>query len=256
MVKYRSDAWENFVESLSHHDSSVWRISKALKNEENVIGPIKHNNQLFYNADDIENIFASDFENQFTLNPLSNPNDINVENHVKNSIALNSRDNVNLTTPREVKNYIEELNPKKAAGYDGIGNKALKQLDRKGFVLITKIFNACIKFNYFPSIWKHAIITVITKPGENGAVTCGYRPISVLPSLAKLFEKIIINRIKKFIENKNLLKNYQFGFRSGHSTTQQVTRITEKIASHLNKKETVAALFLDIEKAFEKIWHA
>ncbi|XP_035233534.1 uncharacterized protein LOC118205351 [Stegodyphus dumicola] len=99
MIKYRSEAWENFVDSLSHTDSTVWRISKALRKEENNIGPIKHNNQAFHKAEDIANIFTSDYEDQFTLNQYPNPNDVNIENHVKDYIAANSRSVGNLITP-------------------------------------------------------------------------------------------------------------------------------------------------------------
>ncbi|KFM67576.1 Nucleic-acid-binding protein from transposon X-element, partial [Stegodyphus mimosarum] len=116
MMNYRSEAWENFVENLSHKDATVWKISKALRREENIIGPIKDNNSIYHNAEDIANTFAKDYEEQFTVNPFDHPNDINIFNHVQNFITNNIPGNSPLVTPNEVKNHIKDLNPRKAAG--------------------------------------------------------------------------------------------------------------------------------------------
>lgn len=73
--------------------------------------------------------------------------------------------------------------------------------------------------------------------------------------MGKIFEKIIYHQLIEFIETRQLLPKHQFGFRRGHSTTQQATRIKKFIANNKNLKRTTEIVLLDIEKAFDSIWH-
>ena len=82
-----------------------------------------------------------------------------------------------------------------------------------------------------------------------------YRPISLLPTLSKLFEKLFLRRLKPIIERNNLIRSHQFGFRHHHSTIDQVYRITNVIESALEKRQVCSAVFLDISQAFDKVWH-
>lgn len=78
-----------------------------------------------------------------------------------------------------------------------------------------------------------------------------YRPISLLPHLGKLFERLLLWRVKPFITPRS----EQFGFRSRHSTTLQLTRVLHELASEMNQRRHTVAVFLDIEKAFDRVWH-
>lgn len=82
-----------------------------------------------------------------------------------------------------------------------------------------------------------------------------YRPISLLPVLSKVFEKILLNRIQPSLEEKKLIPNHQFGFRARHSTIEQVHRVGNKIREALEKKWYCSAAFIDISQAFDKVWH-
>jgi hypothetical protein len=70
---------------------------------------------------------------------------------------------------------------------------------------------------------------MISKPGIRPHEAASYRPISLLPTMSKFFEKLLIKRLKSIIKRKNLIPNHQFGFRSKHSTIDQVHRITNII---------------------------
>jgi hypothetical protein len=88
---------------------------------------------------------------------------------------------------KEIKQVImKEINIKKAPGFDLISGKVLQELSEKCYKLITFIFNAILRTNYFPSIWKVAQIIMILKPGKKPEHVSSYRPISLLPMLSKV----------------------------------------------------------------------
>lgn len=82
-----------------------------------------------------------------------------------------------------------------------------------------------------------------------------YRPISLLPTLGKLFEKLILLRIRPILYEHQIIPTTQFGFQPGHSIIHQVHRLTDTIASALERKQFCAGLFRDVAQAFDKVWH-
>jgi len=95
---------------------------------------------------------------------------------------------------------------------------------------------------------------MIPKPGKPPHEAASYRPILLLPVMSKLFDNLLIKRLKPIIERKNLIPNHHFGFRSKHSTTDQVHRITNT-ENALEEKKGSSAIFLDVAQAFGKVWH-
>lgn len=160
---------------------------------------------------------------------------------------------IKLVQPSEIRKIINNLKKRKAPGFDNITNCLLKNLPQKAIIYITKIFNSCLLLNHFPSAWKTAKVIAIKKPGKDQSIPSSYRPISLLPSLAKLFEKTINSRLLKC--TSSILINEQFGFRNAHSTVQQLARVAEHIAHNLNSGCSTGMFLLDIEKAFDTVWH-
>jgi hypothetical protein len=96
---------------------------------------------------------------------------------------------------------------------------------------------------------------MITKPGKPPQQPNSYRPISLLPLLSKIFERLLITRIHAAMPKDELFPLHQFGYREGHSTIQQCHRIVNHIRDSLEEKKMCASVFLDIEQAFDKVWH-
>ncbi|GFS91105.1 RNA-directed DNA polymerase from mobile element jockey [Trichonephila clavipes] len=111
------------------------------------------------------------------------------------------------------------------------------------------------KLRNFPNAWKTAVIIPILKPGKNPKLAESYRPISLLPILSKLAEKIISTRLNAFLESENILVPEQHGFRPRLSTSHQLLRVVEYIKDAIDRNQHVAAVFLDIQKAFDRVWH-
>jgi hypothetical protein len=77
---------------------------------------------------------------------------------------------------------------------------------------MTTLINAYIRLNYIPSAWRIAEVIMTPKPGKNGEVE-SYQLISLLPIMSKLFQKLVLKRLKPIIEEKHLVPGHQFGFR-------------------------------------------
>ena len=118
--------------------------------------------------------------------------------------------------------------------------------------ILASIFNQCVNSGLYPKSLKIARVTPLFKSG-NKSVADNYRPISVLPQINKIFEKIIHERMVSFEKQHKLLNNCQFGFRKGHSTSHGITHVNEQIIKHLEKKKVCALLFVDLKSAFDTV---
>jgi len=159
-----------------------------------------------------------------------------------------------LTNPEKVQETIRGLRVGEAPGPNGIPNRALKHLLQRAVYLLVLIFNAILVTHHFPTVWKHDRVISILMPGKDPALPSSYRPISLLDTIGKLFEKILLSRILHEVNVRGLLRNEQFGFRPRHSTSLQLARLFERITRNFGEKRLTDAVFLDVVKAFDTVW--
>ena len=118
------------------------------------------------------------------------------------------------------------------------------------------VFNNIMRTSNFPILWKLANVTPVFKKNDKRTIK-NYRPISLLPLISKIFEKILFNRLYKHLTNNNLITPNQSGFRPGDSPINQLlylgSEIYESCECYDNHK--VRAVFFDTSKAFDKFWH-
>jgi hypothetical protein len=156
-----------------------------------------------------------------------------------------------------VSHILGKLNNKKKGGVDQIPAFIYKILEPLILSPLTHIINLSISKSVFPDVWKKALVIPIFKGGDP-SLPGNYRPISLLPALSKILEKILASQIQEHLEQNKLINNRQFGFRAGCSTEQLIFQLINKIKSMLSKKEskyaTIAAL--DIKKAFDSVNHS
>ena len=158
------------------------------------------------------------------------------------------------TNISEILKLILNLGDKKASGYDSISNIILKNTKVVIAPYIVKLFNTCMSSGTFPDCFKKAQVVPLFKGGEKDNQNC-YRPISLLPALGKLLEKVVSIRTTDFLNKNNVLTNDQFGFRKGYSTEYAILDIYEKLLSNLDKGLNSCAIFLDLAKAFDSVDH-
>ena len=106
----------------------------------------------------------------------------------------------------------------------------------------------------FPDLWKTARVCPIPKV-TNASEPKDFRPISVLPILSKIFEKIILQQLSKFIEEEAIYKSTQAGFRKGHSTVTLLLKLKDDIIKASKRGEITLAVFADYSKAFDTVHH-
>lgn len=254
--KFNEEKWQERIQQLTTKDGSLWKMTKALTTKKKRNSPPIHGkNGIVYTAAEKVETFADSLEEQFTINNLP---DEATEQMVEETTQIIRRAPTNSdfwTTPKDLKHVISKLHNKKAPGPDNISNISLKHLPRKAIGILTSIINACIRKPYFPLAWKKSEIILIPKPNKDPTFPQNYRPISLISAIGKLTEAIILKRLKKTTQENNIFPLEQFGFREHHSTTHQTIRIVENIQEGFTTKKSTAAIFLDIEKAFDKIWH-
>ena len=262
LVDLRNKSFESHLRSLPDCANPFWKLTKLLKNKPRPVPPLSHSDQQagqvqlitpaekanalgqhFVNSHNLGRSLVSPFEpdvaatmSRIAVTPLVVPEE-------------------SIISADEVMAAIKSCKNMKAAGVDGVVNLELKNLSVDFFHHLAKIFNKCLELGYFPSRWKLAKVIPIHKPGKDPTDAKSYRPISLLSSISKLFEKLILRRILEFADQNNIFLREQFGFRKGHSTVHQLTRVTNIIRRNKSVSKTTAMALLDVEKAFDNVWH-
>ena len=116
------------------------------------------------------------------------------------------------------------------------------------------IFNDCLANGIFPSDWKKGNIVPVHKKNDKQHIN-NYRPISLLPLCSKIFERLIFNKMFGFFIENDLISQHQSGFKPGDSCINQLLSITHEICQSFNEGFDVRSVFLDISKAFDKVWY-
>lgn len=154
----------------------------------------------------------------------------------------------------EIVGIINSLNNSKSRGIDGISNSLLKKVAFNVSDILAHLFNRSILTGVFPNDFKNAIVIPLFKKGERQN-TQNYRPISLLPTLSKVFEKAIKVRMMRFLIKTNFLSPKQFGFRKKLSTEDALLEFCSFLLKGLDSKKNCACLFVDIKKAFDMVDH-
>ncbi|CAG9137374.1 unnamed protein product [Plutella xylostella] len=153
---------------------------------------------------------------------------------------------------REVENAIEQLKKEKSSGEDGITNDIIKAMVEPLTPHLTKLFNSIIIQEKIPNDWKESIITLIYKKGDPLLID-NYRPICLLPTIYKLFSKVLLNRMSAQLEEQQ--PREQAGFRKGFSTTDHIFTVTQVMEKFVEHNKILYLAFVDYTKAFDSISH-
>ena len=149
---------------------------------------------------------------------------------------------------------ISHLDPNKAHGHGMVSIRMIKLCENSICKPISVVFNDCLNEGKFPHEWKKANVVPVHKKGNKQSLE-NYRPISLLPICSKIFERFIYNEMFSFFTENNLISPNQSGFRPGDSCVNQLLAITHDIYKSFDGGCEVGGVFLDISKAFYKVWH-
>lgn len=215
-----------------------------------------HNNEK--KATPSNNFDAHHLNQFFTEGHLALPNSRNATVPVTQETApahVQEELNFQPTSVEEVARRMFEISSN-ATGSDHLPISFVKMLSPFILPLLTHIFNTIIAEKTFPSSWKKAVVTPIPKSG-NPTAPKDFRPISVLPSISKILEKILLAQISYHLDvsNPHLMAAHQSGYRRGYSTTTALTEVTHNIYQHLDNQHCTIMVLVDFSLAFNCVKH-
>lgn len=264
----KNETFTSYLKNLSPDKDtnySLWQATKRIKRPIMQIPPIRSPNgewardnkskaEVF--AIHLEKVFQPHLDDEEEGGEEEEREEEDEEDHESMVALCEQQINIKPVTVKEVKQEIKcNLNAKKAPGFELITGEILKQLPHKATVKLTYLINTSFRIKYIPNIWKVSEIIMIPKPGKPLNEVSSYRPISLLPIMAKLYEKLLLKRLKPIIDEKQLIPAHQFGFRDKHSTIEQVHRIVNIIEKTLEEGKVCSTVYLDVAQAFDRVWH-
>ncbi|KAK3099494.1 hypothetical protein FSP39_005280 [Pinctada imbricata] len=240
--------------------SDIWKHLKEFTSRKNEtsINFMTHNGISSEDPNEIANMY-----NDFITNISKTLIDENqretletshIVNFVRSKNSMNIKFSFNHISEEEVLDLLTKLNIKKSAGTDNIGPKILKIAAPIIFKPISHIINLSIATCTFPDKMKEAKITPIYKKGDK-STPGNYRPISILPTLSKIFEKHLASQIRNYLNDFDLLVKEQSGFREHHSCMSALTKMTENWLSEIDNGNLTGTVYLDFSKAFDLVNH-
>ena len=119
---------------------------------------------------------------------------------------------------------------------------------------ITLIVNQCLTTGIFPNKLKIAKVVPVFKKGDKDLLN-NYRPISMLPSISKIFESVIYNQLYEYLQEHRVITNSQYGFRKKHSTEYTAIELVDRIIEKLDRNKVPFNIYIDLSKAFDMIDH-
>ncbi|XP_064862156.1 probable RNA-directed DNA polymerase from transposon BS [Oncorhynchus nerka] len=258
--------WTAFYHQLDTdtNPQTFWQKIKTINGDKsnNIIPVLKSQNQLIEDNKTKATLFRNHLQNVHSC-----PDDPLFDKDWKTIVDREMQKTVYTSNPtpvdhpltrsasiEEIKTHLKKTK-NKAPGEDNIDSTLIKQAPDEYLHLLSNLFTACLTEGYFPLPWKSAVVTMIHKPGKDPYNVTSYRPISLLSHVGKLFERVLTQRLSGHTEEMGLLGIHQAGFRKARSTTDNILRLSEDILRNFKKKSLTLAVFFDIEKAFDKMWH-
>lgn len=198
------------------------------------------------NVNEINNYFSSVYSQ-----PNNCPDSVN--NYIVRRFDNNLHFQFELVTVEKIKDIILNLKSN-ASGCDGISAKMLKFCSSVICKHILHIINCCLEAGYFPAKWKLSIIKPLPKVTEPLEYS-DLRPITMIPTLAKILEKVVQLQLYDYVIEHKIVSNLQSGFRKGYSTATLLSNITDNIFGSLDQGKATALVLLDFSKAFDTLDH-
>lgn len=162
--------------------------------------------------------------------------------------------NFELTQPEVIAKIMQEFKPKLSYGHDGLSMKIIKRLKNTLIEPLSLLINQSLCTGIFPEKLKIAKICPIFKKGDVKNID-NYRPVSILPTLSKIFERVVYVQLYNYFTENNLLYKSQYGFRKGHSTEFAGLELIDNVIHKLDRRQLPISFFLDLSKAFDTLDH-
>ena len=251
----KTEHYQDRLRDCKGNTSATWKvIDEIIPNQKN-----KNNTHNFTNikekVEEFNNFFSSVGESAFRRSQEELRKEVDMVNrpHI-NNYNVNSFFRPNPVDVNTVILIVKDLNATNSIGSDGIALRFLRDALCVIVPYLTCIVNTSLVTGVFPESWKHALVVPLYKNGDPDIVN-NYRPVSILPVVSKILEKIVAKQLSEYLEKNKLLSNTQHGFRPMLSTETALTTITDKIYESMDNKKIAMLTLCDLSKAFDSVHH-
>ena len=149
---------------------------------------------------------------------------------------------------------VKKINIRKASGVDYVNSRVMKDFLLYLIPQLKILIDNCLTTGIFPRKWAKGTIIPIPKKGDLQNLS-NWRPITLLPILSKIMERVVHRQLMDHLLENNLLSEYQFGFTPGRSTADAVHEMTNNIYASIGRGRLSSCLFIDMRKAFDTVHH-
>ena len=256
----------NNLDSAAEVDQKLfWKLLKNHRRTQNQMPPpMRFDGKVYYNPKDISQKWAQYFERTFTPDE-SDKYDESFRKKVEHDIQIMQKDSFSTFNPPldkpftvdEVQCAIKTLKHDKACGFDDISNEHLKYGGYALHAALTALFNMILEKSHVPKKAKQGVIHTLYKgKGKDKSDPRSYRPITLLPALYKLLEKLTLSRINEWISENDIQfpNKQQSAYQHGRSCVSTSFVLQETIAHMLERNSKVYVCFLDTARAFDSVW--
>ena len=208
-------------------------------------------------VDTFNNFFASVGKSTNSkIEPLAEENNFDFNNSIftPRSFQTSEQFTFHSVEYKQVEDIINAMPSNKAPGIDKVPTRVIKDCLPIILPFVTPIINASLSSSTFPGIWKTAEITPIPKQG-NHELPNNNRPISLLPVLSKVCERVAYNQFVTYLTTKKTLTTKQNGSKNWHSTETSLLRTTDAFLKGIDNKKLTACVLLDMSKVFDSVDH-
>lgn len=253
--KAKKQAIMTQINTSKNISKEIWKVVNKCTNREKVFQPelkLKVDERIVVDPEEICNILVK----QFDYKSVSTVKDGDLAAAFLNQYTeeVSSIMCISPTTPNEVFNLVKSMASKQSCGNDEIPIGLFKDHIAILAEPLSDFFNKCIDEAIFPEQLKIAKVIPIYKKGSRTDPK-NYRPISLLPVLSKIFEKILKKRLLVHLRLNNVLNRRQFGYQKGVGTFDAIYTLLDDVITKINNKMRVAGIFLDLSSAFDTIDH-
>ena len=252
----KADCFRAKISNQKNNPKEAWKtINNLLGRSPNntVVNELKFNDVKITSPEEIANAFNAYFTD-IGPNLASSIDDADIAFDCFVKPATSKMTRFKLVSHTKVIKLLNGLFDSKATGLDKISGKILKTAAPTIVLSLTHIFNHAIVTDCFPHEWKAARLLPLHKKGPRDLPE-NYRPISILPAISKVMERIMYDQIYEYLDENSILSENQFGFRKSYSTASALLDCTNSWYVNMDRKMFNLVVLLDLKNAFDTVNH-
>ena len=261
LLEAKSNNWKEFLSTVNSETSNtlVWKVIKCLSgkfNSKEKIVLSLDNGAVITDPEEIANHLGRFFSNISSDNNYSEEfllHKIETEFSQVHFLPSNGEKYNNIFTLNELETALNSCLDT-SPGEDGIHYLMIKKLPHDQLLNLLQFFNHLWVTDSFPDSWRSAIVLPFLKPNKPKHCMSSYRPISLTSCLCKIFEKMVLFRLTRYLEKNKIIQPFQSGFKKLHSTIDPLVRLESAIQETFLEDNYLVAVFIDLEKAYDMVW--